>query len=264
MLYLLNKDNKIFDKHTINYKTRVEQLFYKIIDIQLIMLKTPSVLLYICIIFSNYLSHAQKLDGSIIQDKTIQLDTILKSYKSNRTAEIDTLLNLTKSKTSLIWLNLLPSVNYDVDRNSMNVGVNFNSIATFTQQKQRNKIERLKLEESLNNRLENDLVRLETEWLKLKSDVEITTSEVQNFELYKELYTLKKDQYDNNKINLEVWLNFQKSYESAYLNLTNRISNLEQRTIRFYAKIKSPTNPVELNKLYEISKSLKSFRHEQR
>lgn len=158
----------------------------------------------------------------------------------------------------------MPSVRYDVDRNSLNVGINFNSIATYTQQKQRNKIERLKLEESLNNRLENDLLRLETDYLKLQSDIENITSEVKNFELYKELYTLKKDQYVNNKINLEVWLNFQKSYEASLLSIKNRITNLEQRTIRFYSKIKSPEDMAELNILYEISISLKSFRHEQR
>ncbi|MDY7394043.1 TolC family protein [Aureibaculum sp. 2210JD6-5] len=239
-------------------------MFIEIIDFQLFMIRVATIGVQICVVFLTVYSHAQNSNGSVIQNKTAQLDTLLTSYKSERLAEIDTLLDLTKSKTDLIWLNLLPSVNYDLDRNALNVGVNFNSFATYSQQKQRNKIERLKLEESLNNRLENDLLRLEADYLKIQSDVENITSEVKNFELYEELYTLKKDQYDNNKINLEVWLNFQKSYESAYLSLINKISNLEQRTIRFYGKIKSPAYVAELNILYELSISLKSFRHEQR
>ena len=90
--------------------------------------------------------------ASIVSIKSVnsQNQTDLKSitydFEISQKKKIDSTINFYSIKQKKSWLNLLPSFNYDLDSHTFNVGVSLNSLASFYQQKKRNKIELAKLE----------------------------------------------------------------------------------------------------------------------
>jgi hypothetical protein len=73
--------------------------------------------------------------------------------------------------------------------------------------------------------------------------------EFDNSKITDEIFNLKKKQYDNNKITLEMWLNVQNDHLKNKLQLFARNKNLITKIRYFQAKIKSPCLGKELEYL---------------
>lgn len=172
--------------------------------------------LIFCILSSNLFS--QNLSDSLI------------SYKKVEKAKIDTLLKLQKDKKGLLWLNLLPGVIYDIDRNIFNLSLNLSNISVYLQQKQRNRIERAKLEVQLTENLRNDLISIEKEVFLLKSDSTEVVLLENNYKLSQKLLSIVEKQYKNNEINAESFLKFQQEHtKSEIAYKTSQIKYLARK-----------------------------------
>ena len=73
--------------------------------------------------------------------------------------------------------------------------------------------------------------------------------ELDNATLTKEIFNLKKAQYDNNKITLEDWLNVQKNFQDRNLVILAKRKNLISKMKQFEVKIKSACFKKELDYL---------------
>lgn len=157
-------------------------------------------------------------------------------YYNNQSFKNDTIIQLHKDKKGLIWLNLLPNVVYDIDSNNFNLSMNLSSISVYLQQKNRNKIERSKLQIQLSEKLENEYLLLEKEFDQLEKDSIESNLLESNYNLSKQLFSLLEKQYLNNKINSETWLKFQQEHNATELKFKAsqkayfiRKSNLKRR-----------------------------------
>lgn len=144
---------------------------------------------------------------------------------------------------------LLPSVNYDFLSNNFNVGVSISNLSNFYQNKQRNKIELEKLKFQLIEKKENDLLKLEEEYELILDTYEVLKLELDNTTLTKEIFNLKKAQYENNKITLEDWLNVRKNAQDRNLVILAKRKNLISKMKQFEIKIKSPCYKKEIEHL---------------
>jgi uncharacterized protein (DUF927 family) len=162
-------------------------------------------------------------------------------------------VNFNTEKNKYKYLALMPSVSYDVINSSFNVGVNVANLSNYFQQKQRTKIELEKLRFQLLQQQQNEIENLGNKYELLINDFEFLKIEIQNNVLDQELFNLKKAQYDNNKINLEEWLNIQKNHQNASLLLFAKRKNLITRMKQFQLKIKNSCLEQELNFLSLLS-----------
>ncbi|MBJ2173635.1 hypothetical protein JBL43_05260 [Aureibaculum sp. A20] len=169
----------------------------------------------------------------------IEFDSIIQDYKNHQLQRMDTLTKLTKSKTGTAWLSLLPSVNYDIDNSSVNIGISLSNFSNYHQQKQRNLIEIQKLKESMKNQMDNELVRLENDYLKLIFEMQNLETEVNSLKLKTELFELKKSQFEHTKINLESYLKIKQTYHNALLNIDGSLDGLIIKIKNFQNRIKS-------------------------
>ena len=138
--------------------------------------------------------------------------------EKNKTQKIDSLINFNSDKNKLHYLALLPSVNYNFLDNNFNLGISISNLSTFYQNKQRNKIELERLKFQLLEKKDNDLIKLEEEYELIHDTYDILKLELENTTLTKEIFNLKKAQYENNKITLEDWLNIKKNAQDRDLN----------------------------------------------
>lgn len=207
-----------------------------------------------CIFFSINICYSQSITKH---------DTLTGNYKTTQLKKIDTLLTLYKEKSAYKYLNLLPNVSYNYNpvsnNNYVSVGINFNSFATYFQNRKRTKIELEKLKITLHENLNNKIINLENQHQKLTDDLESLKVEIQHFKIINKLYKLKSVQYENNKINLETWLKEQSIYTKNYLTIQKKIKQLKSKFKYYYKQIKSPNNVLELNILNNLSNQLKSF-----
>lgn len=174
--------------------------------------------------------------GSFSFHLVAQSSEELEKYYQNQSAKNDTLIQLHKDKKGLLWLNLLPNVIYDIDRNVFNLSLNLSSISVYLQQKNRNKIERSKLQIQLSEKLDNEYLLLQKEFDQLEKDSIESTLLESNYNLSKQLFSLLEKQYLNNKINSETWLKFQQDHLATELKFKAsqkayfiRKSNLKRR-----------------------------------
>lgn len=163
--------------------------------------------------------------------------------------KIDSLINFNAEKNKLQYLAVLPSVNYNFLERTFNLGISFSNLSTFYQNRHRNKIELEKLKFQLIERKENNLLALEKEYESLMDSYEILKLESENFNLTKEIFLLKKAQYENNKIDLEAWLNVQKSYQDKIVSLLVKSKNLISKMRHFEIKIENPCFSEEIANL---------------
>nr|WP_181716100.1 hypothetical protein [Flavobacterium sp.] len=166
-----------------------------------------------------------------------------------KTQKIDSLLNFNTDKNKLQYLAVLPSISYDFFENSFNVGISLSNLSNFYQTKHRNKIELEKLKFQLLEKKENDLFTLEKEYELILDTYEILKLELDNTTLTKEIFNLKKAQYENNKITLEDWLNVQKNFQDRNLVFFAKRQNLISKMKQFEAKIRKHCFVEELKYL---------------
>ena len=163
--------------------------------------------------------------------------------------KIDSLISFNTDKNKLQYLALLPSLNYNFLESNFSVGISISNLSNFYQNKQRNKIELERLKLQLNEKKENDLFELEKEYELIQDTYEVLSLELDNTTLTKEIFNLKKAQYENNKITLEDWLNVQKNFQDRNLVILAKRKNLISKMKQFEVKIKSPCYTKELEHL---------------
>lgn len=163
--------------------------------------------------------------------------------------KIDSLINFSTEKNKLQYLAILPSVNYNFLDHTFNIGLSFSNLSTFYQNKHRNNIELQKLKFQLVERKERAISALEKEYQLLIDSYDILKLETENFSLTKEIFDLKKAQYENNKIDLEAWLNVQKNYQEKQLSIIVKSKNLISKMSQFEIKIDIPCFSEEIEYL---------------
>jgi hypothetical protein len=166
-----------------------------------------------------------------------------------KSQKIDSLISFNSDKNKLQYLALLPSLNYNFLESNFSVGISISNLSNFYQNKQRNKIELERLKLQLNEKKDNDLFKLETEYELILDTYEILNLELENTTLTTEIFNLKKAQYENNKITLEDWLNVQKNFQDRNLVIFAKRKNISSKMKRFEAKIKSPCFKKEIERL---------------
>jgi hypothetical protein len=176
-------------------------------------------------------------------------NVVLSEVEKAKNQKIDSLIGFNTDKNKLEYLAVLPSINYNFLDNTFNVGVSLSNLANFYQNKQRNKIELERLKFQLTEKKENDLFELEKEYELIQDTYEILKLELDNTTLTKEIFNLKKAQYENNKITLEDWLNVQKNFQDRNLVLFAKRKNLISKMKQFEVKVKSSCFLQELTYL---------------
>ena len=166
-----------------------------------------------------------------------------------KSQKIDSLISFNSDKNKLQYLALLPSLNYNFLESNFSLGISISNLSNFYQNKQRNKIELERLKLQLNEKKDNDLFKLETEYELILDTYEILNLELENTTLTTEIFNLKKAQYENNKITLEDWLNVQKNLQDRNLVIFAKRKNISSKMKRFEAKIKSPCFQKEIERL---------------
>lgn len=171
------------------------------------------------------------------------------TVEKTKSQKIDSLISFNTDKNKLQYLALLPSLNYNFLESNFSVGISISNLSNFYQNKQRNKIELERLKLQLNEKKDNDLFKLETEYELILDTYEILNLELENTTLTTEIFNLKKAQYENNKITLEDWLNVQKNLQDRNLVILAKRKNISSKMKRFEAKIKSPCFQKEIERL---------------
>jgi hypothetical protein len=169
--------------------------------------------------------------------------------EKSKNQKIDSLINFNTDKNRLQYLAVLPSINYDFYDKKINVGISLSNLSLFYQTKQRNKIELERLKFQLNEKKENDILTLEKEYELILDTYEVLSLELDNTTLTKEIFNLKKAQYENNKINLEEWLNVQKNNQDRNLVILTKRKSLISKMKQFEVRIKSRCFQKELEHL---------------
>lgn len=176
-------------------------------------------------------------------------NSLLYTVEKNQDQKIDSLINFNTETNKLQYLALLPSVNYNFLDNTLNLGISVSNLSSYYQNKQRNKIELQKLKFQLIEKKENDILSLEKEYELLIDSSDILKLELENSSLTNEIFELKKAQYENNKINLEEWLNVQKSYQDRKLAILVKSKRLISKMKQFEIKIQNACFTKEIEYL---------------
>lgn len=174
---------------------------------------------------------------------------LLSDIEKNQNQKIDSLINFNTDKNKLQYLAVLPSVNYNFLDNTFNLGISLSNLSTFYQNKQRNKVELERLKFQLTEKKENDLLALEKEYELILDTYEVLSLELDNTTLTKEIFNLKKAQYENNKITLEDWLNVQKNNQDRNLVILAKRKNLISKMKQFEIKVKNSCFKKEIEYL---------------
>jgi hypothetical protein len=174
---------------------------------------------------------------------------LLSNIEKNRNQKIDSLINFNTDKNKLQYLAVLPSINYNFLDNTFNLGISLSNLSTFYQNKQRNKVELERLKFQLTEKKENDLLSLEKEYELILDTYEVLSLELDNTTLTKEIFNLKKAQYENNKITLEDWLNVQKNNQDRNLVVLAKRKSLVSKMKQFEAKVQNSCFKKEIEYL---------------
>ena len=177
----------------------------------------------------------------------------INTYEMSQNQKIDSLINFNTEKSKFQFLAVLPSVNYNFLDNTLNLGISLSNLSTYYQTRHRNKIELQKLKFQLIERKEKNISALEKEHELLIDSYDILKLESDNFSLTKEIFLLKKAQYENNKIDLEAWLNVQKNYQDKKLSILVKSKNLISKMRQFEIKIENSCFSEEIQYLKNIS-----------
>ncbi len=174
---------------------------------------------------------------------------LLSDIEKHQNQKIDSLINFNTDKNKLQYLAVLPSINYNFLDNTFNLGISLSNLSTFYQNKQRNKVELERLKFQLTEKKENDLLELEKEYELIIDTYEVLKLELDNTTLTKEIFNLKKSQYENNKITLEDWLNVQKNNQDRNIVILAKRKNLISKMKQFEVKVKNSCFKKEIEYL---------------
>jgi hypothetical protein len=155
---------------------------------------------------------------------SVKKNTLNRLTLQNRILSDSLIKKMDQSKNS--WLTFLPSVNYDIKNQSVNVGISLNSYTSFVQNKRRNKIEleklRHQLEAKIETQEENTLLKIEeceTLLQTLKERTEI-------FKISCDLFSITIGKYENKEISIEDFLIKKKKFIEQKVKIKTEIKNL--------------------------------------
>ena len=168
-------------------------------------------------------------------------------FESYEKRKIDSIISSYKNQQKKSWLNLLPSFNYDLKNQSVNVGVSLNSFASFYQQKKRNKIELAKYEHSLKEKLDKDLQQLQLSIEQFKIDLRILSNAIELFKIDFDLFQISKGKYKNNEITTEDFLKLKQAFLHKKNSLKTSLLKLELKAKAISLKTKSDLLIKSLN-----------------
>ena len=174
-------------------------------------------------------------------------------YFVKEKSKIDSISNNFRENLPKKYYTFLPSINYNLQNNSFNIGFSLNSLTSFYQNKRRNKIELSKLENSLNQKLEQNLKKINLDLTFLENEIELTRNKIEIFEIEINLYKIILGKYKNSEITTENFLKEKKNFLSKKLNINTQIQKLnlsaqqleENFLIKKSNKIKSLENEFE-------------------
>lgn len=170
-----------------------------------------------------------------------ELDNLKQDYIKYRVETNSNLIKLTAEKKSWKWLSLLPTVSLSSSwdpftqayKPMVNFGISLSNLSSYIQNANRNRIEREKLNISLQEQLVSENNAIDAEILDLQKDSIALIYEQQNIKLLEELNTIKSKQYEQNQINLEekirhqiILNNNKNAFEIKKLNYKNKKKKL--------------------------------------
>lgn len=194
---------------------------------------------------------------SVYSQETKLSKSITYDFKKSETKKIDSIVTTYKVVQKKSWLNLLPSLNYDLKNNSFNVGISLNSFASYYQQQQRNKIELAKLEHSLYSKLDNDLATLKLKIEEFYYKYEILKSKIEIFKIDYDLFKITSGKYKNSEIPTEDFLKLKKAYLSKKNNLKLEFFKLKFSANKITKKSKNVSLRDTLSILHNAIKKYK-------
>lgn len=150
--------------------------------------------------------------------------------------KIDSTINIYKSSKKKLWLNFIPSINYDLKESSFSVGFNLNSLTNFYQQKQRNKIQLAQLENSLREKVkaESELIKLDIEEYNFKK--EILKNKIDIFKIDHDIFKINKGKYKNGEIATQEFFKYKKEYLTKINNLKNEFYQIKLKAKKIEKK----------------------------
>ena len=145
--------------------------------------------------------------------------TKLDSVTEIKTKKITETLKQYQDKNSLTWLSLVPSLNFDFQTSSFNVGLSLSNFIQYKQTKKRNGIELERLRNQLEERKRSELEILVLEVETLKGLIENLKSKTLLFDLEVNLFEITKGKYENKEITTEIFLLAKISLSQKYISL---------------------------------------------
>lgn len=158
-------------------------------------------------------------------------------FQTNKKEKNDSILNIYKVNNKYKYLNLLPSVNYDVINKSINIGFSLSNLSNYFQNKHRNKIELLKIETQLNDNLNNKIERLELEIEILKNLTNSYKKEIEIFEIDKKLFEISEGKYMNSEISIEEYLKKKQEFLIKKNKLEVKKSTINIKKIKLHQNL---------------------------
>lgn len=192
---------------------------------------------------------------------------ILHSQNDNKekdTSLLDSIINNYDQQNGLKWLSLLPSVNYDFMNNSFMVGLNVNNLSGYFQQRQRNKIERLKLIQQIKDaetrrsefleKKDSDLQNtIKSRILDFDIEYESIVIDTSTLSINKSLFQIIVGKYQNKEIDTEEFLKEKISILKVYKSLLKSCFTLLKKS----HEIEALSGQTEYkNKIEELTQSL--------
>lgn len=168
-----------------------------------------------------------------------QKNSLINKFENFEKRKIDSIIFLHKNQQKKSWLNLLPSFNYDLKNQSVNVGISLNSFASFYQQKKRNKIELAKYEHSLKEKLDKDLQQLQLSIEQFKIDHRILSNAIELFKIDFDLFQISKGKYKNNEITSEEFLKLKQAFLNKKNSLKTNVLKLQLKAKQISLKTKN-------------------------
>lgn len=180
----------------------------------------------------------------------------IKDFKINQLSQIDSTVISLSSKKKISILALAPSINYNF-KNGFSVGFSFSNFLTYSQTKKRNKIELLKFENQLIEKLDNKMEKAELEKEKifnLKDELLLNVNVLKyRYELYKIAYL----KHLNNEATFSEFTKEKITYLEKYNLVISKLNKLKISLIRYnsnYNVILFETkNILEKTVIYEIA-----------
>lgn len=157
----------------------------------------------------------------------------LNDFREIQLSKIDTSLLSLETPKGLQYLSLAPSISYSVNT-GVNVGVSLSNISNFIQQKQRNKIEKAKLETQLLEKLNNEILKAREIEIEILNSFEKVSFELSILKEQFQLFQLNQEKFESQEITFSEFTQSKISYMKNWLSVIDQINKIELQNISFF------------------------------